>query len=89
MEKNKEKNNELKIKGLTDGAGHFVVMTEVDEKGRLWYHWNDKAITIEGFKRDKMFNLLFKIFHFYRHNKILIKTFIVILFLSLIYFIFF
>ena len=66
----------LRVKGMTDYAGHYVEMKEVDKNQKVWWYWNDGAITNEGFKRDKLFNFLYLIVKFLRFNKFLIKVFI-------------
>lgn len=65
--------DELRIKGMIDYAGHEVVMKQVDKNKKVWWIWSDGAVTQEGFKRDRLFNILFKLVHFYRHNKTLLK----------------
>lgn len=64
---------ELKIKGMVDYAGHYVVMKEVDKNQKIWWIWNDGATTNEGFKRDLLFNFLFFVVNTYRKHKFLVK----------------
>ena len=80
---------ELKIKGMTDYAGHYVEMKEVDKNKKVWWHWNDGAITNEGFKRDKLFNFLYGIIKFYRLNKFTVKLFMFGLLIFVMYLIIF
>lgn len=65
----------LRIKGMTDYAGHYVEMKSVDKDKKIWWYWNDGAITNEGFKRDRLFNFLYLVVKFLRFNKFLIKVF--------------
>ena len=80
---------DLKIKGMTDYAGHYVELKQVDKNQVLWFIWNDGAITREGFKRDRLFNFLFRIVSFYRHNRFLIKLSFVCLIILALYLIIF
>ena len=72
-EQNNEFFNELKVKGMTDYCGHYVEMKQIDKDGRVWWIWNDGAITNQNFKRDLLFNFLYSIIKFYRLNKLTIK----------------
>lgn len=85
MEQDKDFMRELKIKGMVDGAGHYVELKEVDKEGKIWWHWNDGALTHEGFKRDRVFNFLFSMIKIYRHNKILVKFFLIGVLVGIIY----
>lgn len=64
---------DLKIKGMTDNAGHYVEMVSIGKDKQEYYHWNDGAITTKGFKRDVIFNFFYKLIRFWKINKFLIK----------------
>lgn len=85
MEQDKDFMKELKIKGMVDYAGHYVELKEIDKNGKIWWHWSDGALTHEGFKRDRLFNFLFFIIKIYRHNKFLIKLFLLFVLIGIVY----
>lgn len=80
---------DLKIKGMVDYKGHYVEMKQVDKNQKVWWLWNDGAITNEGFKRDRLFNFLYSILKFYRLNKFIIKFFILLVIMFVLYLIIF
>lgn len=71
--KDKEWMEKLKIKGMVDYAGHYVIIKTVDKNKKVWWEWNDGAVTNEGFKRDRLFNTLYKMLNFYKNYKTFIK----------------
>lgn len=75
---------DLKIKGMTDYAGHYVEMKQVDKDKKILWYWNDGAITYEKFKRDRLFNFLFGIVKFYRTHKKLCKFMITVFYAFII-----
>lgn len=89
MANDKDFLRELKIKGMVDDKGHYVVMKEVDKNKKVWWIWNDGAVTNEGFKRDLLFNFLFYFVNTYRHHKFLIKFSLICLILLSAYLIIF
>lgn len=68
----------LKAKGLTDYAGHYVTMLQVDKDKKEYYHWSDGAITPKGFQRDRIFNFAYSLIRFWKLNKILIKISLIV-----------
>lgn len=80
---NEEWYKDLKIKGMTDYAGHYVEMKQVDKNQKVVWYWNDGALTYENFKRDRLFNFMFGIVKFYRLHKKLCK-FIILVFYAFI-----
>lgn len=74
MTQDKEVMEVLKIKGMVDYKGHYVVMKQIDKNKKVWWVWSDGAITNEGFKRDRLFNTLYWAINFYRENKLLLKV---------------
>ena len=70
---------DLKIKGMTDYEGNYVEMISVNKDGKEFLHWSDGAITVRGFKRDKLFNTLYKLVKFWKLNKFLIRLTIIFL----------
>lgn len=88
-EQDKDFMRELKIKGMVDDAGHYVEMTQVDKDKKEWWHWNDGALTHKGFKRDKLFNFLFSMIKIYKHNRFLVKCFLICIFFIIGYLIIF
>lgn len=87
--KNQDWYKDLKIKNMTDFSGHYVEMKSVDNNKKVWWIWNDGAITNEGFKRDLLFNFLFFVINTYRHHKFLIKFCLICLILLSAYLIIF
>lgn len=77
--KNEQWYKELKIKGLTDYEGNYVEMISVGKDKKEYLHWSDGAITVRGFKRDRLFNTVYKLIKFWKINKILIKITIITL----------
>lgn len=75
---------ELKIKGLTDYEGNYVEMISVGKDKQEYLHWSDGAITVRGFKRDRLFNTIYKLIKFWKLNKILIKITIITLLIMLV-----
>lgn len=75
---------ELKAKGMVDYEGNYVEMISVGKDGKEFLHWSDEAITVRGFKRDRLFNNLFKIIRFWKINKFLIRLTIIFLVIILL-----
>jgi len=75
---------ELKAKDMVDYEGNYVEMISVGKDGKEFLHWSDGAVTVRGFKRDRLFNNLFKIIRFWKINKFLIRLTIIFLVIILL-----
>lgn len=88
MEKENNFMQELKIKGMVDDFGHYVEMTQVRPDKKEFWIWNDGAITSKGFKRDIIFNCVYKLIYLWRKYKLIWQILIVWIFFCLGYYLY-